>query len=92
MKISVQVIVDPENGNPAVIKPIAEFRREDLSLGTLGLTIKESKLLLRNVQSEFVTEQVEQYIDKHKICNQCHKELKLKGYTEIVGSVIMTVE
>lgn len=70
MKISVQVIVDPENGNPAVIKPIAEFRREDLSSGILGLTIKESKLLLKNVQSEFVIEQAEQYIGKHKNCNQ----------------------
>ncbi|MBP9778580.1 MAG: ISKra4 family transposase [Rickettsiaceae bacterium] len=83
MKILVQVIIDHENGDPAIIKPIAEFRREDLSLGTLGLTIGESKLLLKNVQSELVSHQVEQYIFKHKTCNQCHKELKVKGYTEI---------
>ena len=84
MKISIQVIVDPENGNPAFIKSITEFRREDLASDTLGLTIKESKLLLKNVQSEFVIQQVEQYIGKHKTCNQCHKEHKIKGHTEIV--------
>jgi hypothetical protein len=89
MKILVQVIVDPENGNPAVIKPITEFRREDLSSSTLGLTIKESKLLLKNVQSEFVTQQVEQYIGKHKTCDQCHKELKIKGHTEVRHQIFL---
>lgn len=84
MKISVQIIVDHENGDPAVIKPITEFRREDLALDTLGLTIKESKSLLQNVQSELVHQQVKQYIRKHNACSQCHKELKIKGHTEIV--------
>ena len=68
MKISVQIIVDHENGDPAVIKPITEFRREDLALDTLGLTIKESKSLLQNVQSELVHQQVKQYIRKHNAC------------------------
>ena len=84
MKISIQIIIDPENGEPTVIKPIAEFRREDLAADTLGLTIEESKSLLRNIQSEFVDQQVKQYIDKHKTCNQCHKELKIKGQNKIV--------
>jgi hypothetical protein len=91
MKILVQVIIDHENGDPAIIKPIAEFRREDLSLGTLGLTIGESKLLLKNVQSELVSHQVKQYIFKHKTCNQCHKELKVKGYTEIAYSGVVEI-
>ena len=84
MKISVQVIVDPENGDPIITKSIAAFRREDLSSDTLGLTIKESKLLLKNVQSEFVIKQVDQYIGKHKTCNQCYKKRKIKSHTEIV--------
>ena len=84
MKISIQIIIDPENGEPTVIKPIAEFRREDLAADILGLTIEESKSLLRNIQSEFVDQQVNQYIDKHKTCNQCHKELKIKGQNKIV--------
>jgi hypothetical protein len=84
MKISIQIIVDHENGDPAIIKPITEFSRKDLASDTLGLTTEESKLLLQNVQSEFVHQQVEQYICKHKTCNQCHKEYKIKGQTEIV--------
>jgi hypothetical protein len=84
MKISIQVIVDPENGSPSVVKSITEIRRKDLSSVTLGLTITESKLLLKNIQSEFAYQQVAQYIYKHKACDQCHKELKIKGHTEIV--------
>jgi len=84
MKISIQIIVDPENGEPTVIKPITEFRRENLASDTLGLTIEDSKSLLKNIQSEFVAMQVKQHIHKHKVCNQCHEKLKVKGQTTIV--------
>jgi len=84
MKISIQIVIDSETGDPTVTKSIAEFRREDLAKDTLGLTIKESKLLLQNIQSEFTHHQIEEYISNHKTCNKCHKELKIKGHTEIV--------
>ncbi len=84
MKISVQVIVDHENGDPTIIKSITTFKREDLTFDTLGLTIEESKLLLKNVQSEFITQQVEQYICNNKACNKCNKIRGIKGHTEIV--------
>ena len=84
MKISVQVIVDHENGDPTIIKSMTTFRREDLTLDTLGLTIEESKLLLKNVQSEFVNQQVEHYICNNKTCNKCHENCRIKGHTEIV--------
>ena len=61
MKISIQIIIDHENGESDVIKPIMEFRREELASATLGLTIEESKSLLQNIQSEFVEQQVKQY-------------------------------
>jgi len=48
MKISIQIIIDYENGDPAVIKSITELKRADLTTDTLGLTIEESKSLLKN--------------------------------------------
>ena len=62
MKISIQIIVDYENGAPAMTKSITEFKRKDLSVDTLGLTLEESKLLLKDIQFEFVQQQVSQYI------------------------------
>ena len=84
MKISIQITIDHENGAPVVIKPIMEFRREALASDTVGLTIEESKLLLQSIQSDCVDQQVKQYIDEHKNCHQCHKELKLKSHNKIV--------
>ena len=74
MKISVQVIVDHENGDPTIIKSMTTFKREDLTFDTVGLTIEESKLLLINVQSEFVNQQVEQYICNNKTCNKTEED------------------
>ena len=84
MKISIQVMIDHENGDPVVTKSITHFKRGDLSSDTLGLTIEESKLLLKNVQSEFAHQQVTQYICENSVCKKCHNRLKLKGNTEIV--------
>lgn len=84
MKISIQIIIDHENGDPVVMRQITEFKRGELSSDTLSLTIKESKLLLENIQSEFVHQQTAYHISKNRICSQCHKELKIKGHTEIV--------
>ena len=47
MKISIQIIVDLENGEPAFIKPITEFRREDLAADILGLTIERVKIIVK---------------------------------------------
>lgn len=84
MKISIQLNIDHENGDPAIIKPIAEFRRNDLTSDTLGLTIEGSKILLKNIQFELIQQQIEQYIAKNKQCKQCNKERKIKGYNKIV--------
>ena len=84
MKISIQIIVDYENGAPAMTKSITEFKRKDLSVDTLGLTLEESKLLLKDIQFEFVQQQVSQYIYKNKTCDQCKKDFKIKGHTEII--------
>ena len=84
MKISIQLNIDHENGDPAIIKPIAEFRRNDLTADTLGLTIEGSKILLKNIQFELIQQQIEQYIAKNKQCKQCNKERKIKGYNKIV--------
>lgn len=89
MKISIQIMIDPENGDSTVTKPLMEFRRENLASGTLGLTIEDSKSLLKNIQSEFVAMQVKQHIQRHKVCNQCHKKFKVRGQTTIVYRTLL---
>jgi hypothetical protein len=84
MKISIQIMTDHENGEPVVIKPIMEFTKKALAPDTLGLTIEDSKSLLKNIQTECVDQQVKHYIGNHKNCNLCHKKLKLKSQNSLV--------
>ena len=39
MKISLQILIDHEDGQSTMIKPVAEIRRGNLSIETLGLTL-----------------------------------------------------
>jgi hypothetical protein len=84
MKVSVQIIIDHENDQPTITKNVVEFKRESLTTDTLGLTLLESKLLLKNIQSEVAGQQAEHYIHEHKTCAQCHKEQTIKGHHTIV--------
>lgn len=84
MKISVQIIIDPENNQPVTNKLISEFKREDLTCDTLGLALGESKSILKNIQSEFAQSQVDHYIHKHQTCAKCHQLQKIKEHSNIV--------
>ena len=84
MKISIQILIDHEDGQATMIKPVAEFRRGNLSIETLGLTLAESKLILKSLQSELSQHQVDTYIKKHQVCEKCHQHLKVKGHHTIV--------
>lgn len=84
MKISVQIIIDHENGKPAIVKPVTEFSRENLAMSTLGLTLNEAKLMLKTMQTEITQSQINQYIDEHKKCNICQKCQPIKGHNQIV--------
>ena len=48
MKITVQLTIDHENGQPVTTQSIVEFRRKELAMETLGLTLTESKEILKN--------------------------------------------
>ena len=84
MKISIQVIIDHEDGQSIITKPVAEFRRESLVTNTLGLTLTESKLMLQNIQSELAQQQVEKHVREHRTCKDCHKYQKTKGHHKMV--------
>ena len=83
MKISIQVIIDYEDGQ-SVIRPIAKFKRESLVTNMLGLTLDESKIILENLQSEIAQHQVEQHVRKHRLCKHCNKYQATKGNNKVV--------
>lgn len=66
MKLTVQVIIESDDGNTTVQK-IACMERGTQRLAQLGLTLNEGKALLKDVQQAMVREQVNQYMGAHTL-------------------------
>ena len=57
MKLTVQLVIEPGDGS-TVVTQVATLEREALTEATLGLSLAESKTILRGVQESMVAQQV----------------------------------
>lgn len=79
MKVSVQVIIEADNGEE-VIQEVTQFQREALQPETLA----EAKTLLNQVQQTFVEQQVSAYLKQQLTCPQCGQNRRRKSARFIV--------
>jgi hypothetical protein len=85
MKVSVQVIVHPDDAeNSAVVREVFALDRDGLALDTLGLQLAEAKDLLVAVQDSLVEHQVNAAITKQAPCPRCGKPRRHKDTRAIV--------
>ena len=57
MKVTVQLVIESEQGNPTQVSSVGEWQRDEpLQPSNLGLTLAESKQLLKNIQQTLVEE------------------------------------
>ncbi len=59
---------------------LADVRRTEATIETLGLTLEESKRLLHAVQGAIVAWQVTAYLDDQRACPDCGKRRQLKEH------------
>lgn len=83
MKMRIQAVIESENGSE-VIEEFACLKRGKLLPETLGLTLSESKSILRRIQGTLVPAQVDEYIEQERHCPDCGRVLPHKGQHEIV--------
>jgi len=83
MKITVQVVIEPEDG-PAVVTEVATLAREALMDETLGLTLAESKTILASVQEAMVAQQAAAYLATQQTCPLCGTLRRRKGQHQII--------
>lgn len=55
MKLTVQVVVEPDDDAPAIVREVFEVKPGELGPDTLGLGLAEGKDLLAAVQAAMVT-------------------------------------
>ncbi|MDJ0588724.1 MAG: hypothetical protein QNJ72_01845 [Pleurocapsa sp. MO_226.B13] len=79
MKITVQLVIESENGNTQKVSSVGEWQRnEPLQPSNLGLALAESKQLLKNIQQTLVEEQINQYQKTQSQCSDCDRQLRRK--------------
>ncbi|MBP0639442.1 hypothetical protein J8I34_29465 [Cupriavidus sp. AcVe19-6a] len=71
MRISLQLVVHDEGGEPATITEIAQFERGGLDVGSLGLCLEEAKSLLGRLQRTMVAAQVAEAVARTSVCPTC---------------------
>ena len=57
------------------------FQISTFTIEPLGLTLAESKQLLKLTQRELLQQQIGRHLDTHSLCPDCGATLKAKGYT-----------
>ncbi len=86
MKISVQVIVHPDDDTDTslVVREVFALHRDSLSPDTLGLQLSEAKDLLVAVQDTLVEHQVRDAVASQALCPHCGRARRHKDTRTIV--------
>jgi hypothetical protein len=84
MRITVQVIVESDDGQTEAVQDVVTLDRGPLRPEEVGLTLAEAKDILLGVQRTMVTCQAEEYITQSRCCSACGKLRSRKGKHEIV--------
>jgi hypothetical protein len=77
MHFRIQVVAISDDGMEE-IQEVAEIRRTEATLETLGLRLEESKQLLQQLQRFIIEHQVAAYLDEQRACPECGKKRQLK--------------
>jgi hypothetical protein len=82
MHFKVQIVVDEENGETITEELFALDKSCDGD-SLVGLSLSESKRLLKKLQQVIVLQQTSQYTASHRCCPHCEKKRRIKGSYDI---------
>ena len=84
MKVTVQVVIEAENGTSTMMQEVGKLEREGLQPENLGLKLVEAKDLLQAVQRVLVEEQIRAALAQLASCPQCGAVQRHKDARTIV--------
>src|SRR5262249_26634789 len=79
MKFKIQVVTVFDDGREEN-REIASLERDDLQPETLGLTLAESKAILKDIREVVVERQATDFLASQRCCPDCGRVRNLKGY------------
>lgn len=81
MHFRIQVVTVTDEGTEH-IQEIADLIRSEATLETIGVSLAESKQMLRSLQETMVQQQVASYLQQQRPCPHCQKNRDLKESEE----------
>ena len=84
MQIKIQLVVLTDDDQEDSLEEVVTLEKDFEHLEQLGLTLKESKNILKQIQQTVIERQTATYLKTHRQCECCGKRRKLKSYHEIV--------
>jgi hypothetical protein len=82
MQFKIQVVVDEENGE-TITEDILTLDKSSDDEGLIGLSLSESKRVLKQLQKTIVSQQADRYTQAHRCCPSCHKKQRIKDAYDI---------
>jgi DNA-directed RNA polymerase subunit RPC12/RpoP len=84
MKFKMQIVIESDDGNQVLTSNVSEWERNTATVENMGLSLTESKELLRKTQQVMVQEQVREFLKQSEICPHCQRKRLSKGRHRIV--------
>ena len=77
-----QLVAVNDSGQEQV-QEVARWEREGVQLETLGLTLAEGKLILKNVQESVIQQQVYESLARQQCCPDCGRLRRCEGHHDV---------
>lgn len=93
MKFKLQLVIEDE-AHQIRIENIIELNKHYQPSYCMGLSLSESKELLKRLQQKIISNEAELYLNSQKKCEQCHHKRRIKGhetfqYRTLFGTVVL---
>ena len=81
MRVKLQLVLCSDDGHEETVTDIVSWKKDSHRIEHLGLTLAESKQLLKRIQKKLLQQQIQRYLETHSQCLDCGAPLKAKNYT-----------
>ena len=81
MRVKLQLVLCNDDGHEETMTDVISWNKDYHRIEHLGLTLAESKQLLKLIQKKLLQEQIDRYLKTHWQCPDCGATLKAKNYT-----------
>lgn len=93
MEFTLQLVIEDEQGQ-TYLEDIIDLNKNNEPSYCLGLSLLESRQLLKSLQQHIILSQVNEHLGSEKTCESCHHKRRIKGhetfqYRTLFGTVVL---